>query len=210
VTRLAIITDVHADVHALRDALAQIDQLGVDQILCCGDLVDYGLFPEETLSLLRERRVISIRGNHDRWAIQEGSDVSGWDLTSKAMAYLWSLPTGWRNLIDGARVVLAHARPASDMQGIPGDSTASELAAILDDAGADILIVGHTHVSFVRRLGDGRIVLNPGALLRDPAPGVDVATPGTFAIVDVLTREITVRRAKDGTIVPLRSRARDA
>ena len=38
-TRLAVITDVHADVHALRDALAQIDQFGVDQIMCCGAAV---------------------------------------------------------------------------------------------------------------------------------------------------------------------------
>lgn len=194
-TRLAVITDVHADVHALRDALAQIDTLSVDQILCCGDLVDYGLFPEETLALLRERGVTCIRGNHDRWAIKDGHDMSGWDLTSKAVAYLESLPIYWRKLIDGVRIVLAHGRPASDMQGIPGDSTARELAEILDDAAADILIVGHTHVPFVRRLGDGRIVMNPGALLRAPAEGVEVATPGTFAIVDVLTRDVTVHRA---------------
>ena len=208
--RLAVITDVHADVHALRDALAQIDQLGVDEILCCGDLVDYGCFPEETLDLLRERRIIAIRGNHDRWALQPGSDTSAWDLSPASIAYLESLPTGWRKLIDGVRVVLAHARPGSDMQGIPGDSTQRELAEVLDDARADILIVGHTHVPFVRRLDDGRIVMNSGALLRDPAPGVEVATPGTFAVVDALTREITVRRAKDGAVVPSRSRARDA
>lgn len=208
-TRIAVISDVHADIHALRDAFAQIDVLTVDQVLCCGDLIDYGLFPEETLMLLRERRVIAIRGNHDRWAIQSGSDASGWDLTAASIAYLEALPTGWRKLIDGARIVLAHARPGSDMLGIASDTPAGELAAILDDAGADILFVGHTHVPFVRRLGDGRIVVNPGALLRDPAPGADVATPGTFAVVDVMTREITVRCAKDGSRVPLRSQARD-
>jgi predicted phosphodiesterase len=64
-TRLAVITDVHADVHALRDALVQIDDLNIDQVLCCGDLIDYGLFPEETLTLLEEREVVAIRGNHD-------------------------------------------------------------------------------------------------------------------------------------------------
>ena len=207
--RLAVITDIHADVHALRDAIAQIDRLGVDRILCCGDLVDYGLFPDETLTLLRERRVIAIRGNHDRWALQHDT-MSATDLSEASHEYLDSLPTGWRKLVDGARVVLAHARPGSDMQGIPADSTADELAAILDEAGADILIVGHTHVPFVRRLNDGRIVVNPGALLRDPAPGVDVATPGTFAIIDVMLREVTVRKAKDGAVVPVRGRARDA
>lgn len=209
-TRLAIITDVHGDVHALRDALAQIDQLGVDEILCCGDLVDYGLFPEETLALLRERRIVTIRGNHDRWATQPGSDTSAWDLSPASIAYLEGLPTGWRKLVDGKRVVLAHGRPASDMQGIPADATAQELAEILDDAGADLLVVGHTHVPFVRYLDDGRIVMNPGALLRDPAPGVDVATPGTFAVIDTLTLDVRVRRAKDGAAVSARCRGRDA
>ena len=202
-TRLAIITDVHADVHALRDALAQIDQLGVDQILCCGDLIDYGLFPEGTLTLLRERRVVTIRGNHDRWAVESGSDTSGWDLTEASVAYLESLPTSWSKLIDGVRVVLAHARPGSDMQGIASDTPARELMTMLDEADADILLVGHTHAPFIRRLEDGRIVANPGALLRDPAPGVDVLTPGTFAVLDVATREFAVRRAKDGARVSL-------
>src|SRR5580658_692973 len=43
-SRLAIVSDVHADVHALRDALAQIERLGCDAVVCAGDLVDYGLF----------------------------------------------------------------------------------------------------------------------------------------------------------------------
>ena len=209
-TRLAVITDVHADVHALRDALAQIDTLGVDEILCCGDLVDYGLFPEETLALLRERGVPCIRGNHDRWALKPNSDASAWDLSPESIAFLESLPTGWSKRIDGVHVVLAHARPGSDMLGIAGDSTGAELAEILDAVGADILVVGHTHVPFVRRLGDGRIVANPGALLRDAAPGVDVATPGTFAVIDLMTRDVVVRRAKDGAVVAAHGKARDA
>lgn len=202
-SKIAVITDIHADVHALRDALAQVVQLDVEQVLCCGDLLDYGLFPEETLALLRERRVVSIRGNHDRWAIQAGGDASGWDLSAASIAYLESLPTSWRKLIDGVRVVLAHARPDSDMLGIASDTPEHELAAILDDAGADVLIVGHTHVPFLRRLADGRVVANPGALLRAPAPGVEIATPGTFGILDVATRAFTVLRAEDGSRVPI-------
>lgn len=198
-----MITDVHGDVHALRDAIAQIDKLGVEQVLCCGDLIDYGLFPEETLALLRERKVIAIRGNHDRWALKDGHDMSGWDLTPQSIAYLESLPTDWRKRVDGIRVVLAHARPKNDMQGIAHDAPFDELEEILGEAAADVLIVGHTHVPFVRRLGIGKVVINPGALLRDPAPGVDVATPGTFGIVDVGLHgvHVEVRRAATGEIV---------
>lgn len=165
-TRLAIVTDVHADVHALRDAVVQIDK----------------------------RRVVAIRGNHDRWAIQPGGAASALDLSPASVAYLEALPTGWRKLIDGVRVVLAHARPGSDMQGIPSDAPARELTGLLDEAGADVLLVGHTHGPFVHRLGDNRIVANSGALLRDPAPGVDVLTQGTFAVLDVASSSCVARR----------------
>jgi predicted phosphodiesterase len=44
--KLAVISDVHADVHALQDALVQIERLGCDAIVCAGDTVDYGFYAE--------------------------------------------------------------------------------------------------------------------------------------------------------------------
>lgn len=201
-TRIAVITDVHADVHALRDAFTQIDHFGIETILCCGDLLDYGLFPEGTLALLRERNVVAIRGNHDRWAIEGGQDMSGWDLTAKAVAYLQSLPQGWRKVIDGVAVVLAHGRPGDDMNGVDSTAPGWELAKILDDAQADVLFLGHTHAPFIRRV-NAKLIINPGALLRDPGPGYDVTTPGTFAVVEITETAIKaeIRRAVDGALV---------
>jgi putative phosphoesterase len=206
VTRLAVISDVHADVHALRDAVRQIERIGVERIVCCGDLLDYGLFPEETLRLLRENQISCIRGNHDRWAVASGSDMSGWDLTETSARFLDSLPPYWRKLCDGVRVVVTHARPQSDMRGIAPDAAERELREVLDEAGADVLLVGHTHIPFARTLPDGRLVANPGALLRDPAPGVDVLTPGTFGILDLTDGNVTfeVRRAISGALIDLR------
>ena len=205
-TKLAVLSDLHADVHALRDALAQIDKLRCDHIVCCGDLVDYGLFPEESLALLCERKIPTIRGNHDRWAISADRRYSGgWDLTPSSIAFLESLPTSWRTTIDGVRVVIHHARPGSDMKGIAPDTPQDDLIKMLDDEYADVLLCGHTHISFARRLPGGKLVANPGALLRDAGPGCDVATPGTFGILEVRggAREFEVRRALDGAIVAL-------
>lgn len=201
--KLAVITDVHADVHALRDALAQIDRLGVVEVVCAGDVLDYGLFPEELIALLRKRKVVTIRGNHDRWAVKDGHDMSGWDLTLDAITWLGTLPTYWRKSIGGVRVMVTHARPESDMLGIDRGAPDDELSAILKDAAVDVLIVGHTHVGFVRRVGKRKLVINPGALLRDPAPGVDVPAPGTFAVIAIEGGVVTVeiRRARDGEIV---------
>ena len=159
--RLAIITDVHADYHALRDALAQIDRLGCNQIVCAGDLLDWGLFPEETIALLRQRRIITVRGNHDRWAVTAGRDQSGSDLTARTVGFLESLPTHWAWIFHGVRVLMWHARPGSDMQGIYRDTTQAELSEMVNRASADVLIVGHTHEPFRRRLPGGRWVVNP-------------------------------------------------
>ena len=66
---VALISDVHSNIHALKAVLEDIDTLGVESILCAGDLVGYYPFPNETIALLREKNVMSIQGNHDRSVI---------------------------------------------------------------------------------------------------------------------------------------------
>ena len=65
-TRLAVMSDVHADLQALEAALRLARSLGCTETLCCGDTVGYGLFPDETLALLASSGVRAVRGNHDR------------------------------------------------------------------------------------------------------------------------------------------------
>jgi putative phosphoesterase len=200
--KLAILADPHGDVHALRDALAQIEKLGCDQIVCAGDLIDWGPASEQTIALIREKRIPCIRGNHDRWALQEGKDWTGVDLTAGAVGFLESLPQSWRANLGGVRVVVWHARPGSDMDGIYADATSGELGGMLDRADADVLIVGHTHEPFCRPLGGGRLVANQGAVLRDPAEPGSVGSPGTFGVLELPSARFTVHLARDGSEVP--------
>lgn len=230
-TRIAFITDVHADVHALREALVQIERLECDQIICAGDLIDYGIFPEETIALLREHKIPCIRGNHDRWAIGSGSadephainrdaafDASGWDLSRDALNFLASLPTKWDAVIEGVRIAVRHASPHSDMDGLYYDRITPEGArGYLDEVGADVLILGHTHTPFEMRFSDGGLIANPGALLRDageeraqamlydPARGTFVPAPasggGTFGMLQVPACVFSVHRSSDGELV---------
>lgn len=64
------------------------------------------------------------------------------------------------------------------------------------------MIVGHTHVPFVRRLDDGRVVMNPGASLRDPGPGCEVPTPGTFGGAYVLVRKFSIHQIGSRNLQP--------
>jgi hypothetical protein len=106
----------------------------------------------------------------------------------------------------GVRVAVWHARPVSDMEGIRADATGPALRRrLLDDARADVLVVGHTHDAFELRAGKGRI-LNPGACcsrthafkqsggLAEPAG----FRPATFSVLELPSKRFTVFCPLDG------------
>lgn len=223
-TRLALIADVHADVHALEDALRQIERLGCDAIVCAGDLLDWGLFPEETVRVIRERAIPCIRGNHERWAVRDGVDMSGWDLTPAAITFLEKLPATWSRTLDGVRVLVTHARPGSDMAGVYPDARLRELQRIAELASADVFVAGHTHIPMVLTVtvagSASAVFVNPGAILRDPAQPMTegamlydpeagafapapTSTGGTFAVLELPSREVRFYRAADGVEVTM-------
>jgi len=63
--RLAVITDVHANLEAFQAVLKEIDKVGVDEIYHLGDIVGYNADPNQCIDLLREREIHAIMGNHD-------------------------------------------------------------------------------------------------------------------------------------------------
>lgn len=63
--RLAIISDIHSNLEALKSVLPRLDQEGVDVILNLGDIIGYNASPNECLELLHEKPVLSLAGNHD-------------------------------------------------------------------------------------------------------------------------------------------------
>ena len=62
---VAVITDIHGNLPALEAALARIEELGIDQVYCGGDLVGYGPWPNEVCDLIQERDIPTIYGNYD-------------------------------------------------------------------------------------------------------------------------------------------------
>jgi predicted phosphodiesterase len=63
--RYAIISDIHANLEATETVLKKIDQVGVDRIVCLGDVVGYNASPNECVDLMRKRQIPTICGNHD-------------------------------------------------------------------------------------------------------------------------------------------------
>ncbi|MBK7581136.1 MAG: metallophosphoesterase family protein [Myxococcales bacterium] len=204
-TITAFLSDVHGDLHALRDALRLLDAMDVREIVCLGDVLDYGIFPDETLALLAARLIPTLRGNHDRWCLTNKSvGTNATDLTPASRRFLKTTVPSWSATIEGVRVAAHHARPGSDMNGVMPDATADDLHEVLKTSKADIVVVGHTHRAMELRLGD-QLVLNPGALLRDPADGWEreLPTPGTFGVLELPARKWTVIRARTGKAVEI-------
>ena len=66
-TRVAFISDIHSNIDAFQAVLGQIDKVGVDMIICLGDIVGYGPCPNECLQIIHDREIPSVMGNHDEY-----------------------------------------------------------------------------------------------------------------------------------------------
>jgi putative phosphoesterase len=197
--RLLIFSDVHGDLPAVQAALAHAERMRCSIIVCAGDLVDGDVFAEEVIALLRERSIPCIRGNHDRWAVGAGRaiepngrlsgapyDASGIGLSRSAVRYLAKLPTYWETTVDDLRIAMHHGKPGSDMLGVFPDLDRADVSTLLEAAGADVLLLGHTHEAFVATLGGRRLIANPGSLWQGAG--------GTFGVLDTKTCRFTVYR----------------
>jgi predicted phosphodiesterase len=63
--RVAVISDIHSNLPALRATLEEIDQNPPEEIWCLGDVVGYGAQPDGCAALVRERCDVCLVGNHD-------------------------------------------------------------------------------------------------------------------------------------------------
>lgn len=86
--RLAVFSDIHGNLHALKSVLTALDNLGITNIYCGGDVVGYGGNPNECCELLRERGIPTVAGNHDHAALTL-ADISYFNRVAKE-AVLWT------------------------------------------------------------------------------------------------------------------------
>lgn len=170
--KILILSDIHGNFDAL-EALSE----SCDEIWVLGDLVNYGPQPREVVEIIRKRASIVVQGNHDhavgheddsRWSarfrpVAEASRrFSSSALSEDQRRYLRDLPVSAEAVRDGARFHLVHATPSDPHYGrLTPD--ASEWIGEIENLAADVLLVGHSHVPFIRRIGSKTLV-NPGSL----------------------------------------------
>jgi len=172
--RIGVISDIHSNYDALQAVLSAIGDY--DALICLGDLVGYGAQPNEVVSEIRSLRPKAlVMGNHD-CAVSTG-ETSGFvphavhavewtrkNISPENLSYIASLRTKVAWTIDGAKVTLAHGSPRDPLnEYIYPDTAEFILRSLVEDSGGTILLLGHTHVPFVRKF-DSMLLGNPGGV----------------------------------------------
>ena len=159
--RIAALNDIHGNLPALEAVLADLDSNPVDAIVCGGDVV-LGAQPAECLELMRSRGAHLVRGNCERAVLDRGDEPSAWchdRLDEDARALLAELPT--TVLLDG--ILFCHGSPRSDEEILTAATPDDVVADALSGVAEEIVVGGHTHHQFDRRVGPHRLV-NAGSV----------------------------------------------
>lgn len=216
--RVAVISDIHGNLHALDAVLVALEEEQPDAIWCLGDLVGYGPRPNECCARVAEIADVCLIGNHDLGVLEqisleefshEAAESAHWTqevLGDQARAYLSQLSPAAE--IPDAGAELYHASPRDPVWEYVLD--AGSMSAALADTVQPIILVGHSHVPLTATVADGqlvaahaplgtefslaerRVLLNPGSV-GQPRDGDPRAA---FVVLDSAEEHASFRRVE--------------
>jgi predicted phosphodiesterase len=171
---VALVSDIHGNDTALGEVVADIQQLGIERVVCLGDAVQGGDEPRQVLDRLAQLDWPVILGNADDFLLEVPADSPEeitaaqlekreWTLAQLEPHHLEQIRSFSATLdvdVDGVRLHAFHGSPRSyDDVLLPETENAEPWRG----TGADVLAGGHTHLQWARRI-DGALFVNPGSV----------------------------------------------
>ena len=185
--KYAIISDIHGNIVALKEAMRLIEEENVEKIICLGDIVGIGTRSDECVKFLLnyKDKLIAVRGNHeDRFLfgipeyIHDGKHKMEEDdiaqekwihgrISEESKAFLETLPQDIQTELEGIKIVITHYPSDENMDYkfftyFPLKEEFNELFKKYDDA--RVYLYGHTHERRIRESKAGIWYINPGTL----------------------------------------------
>jgi len=180
--RVAVITDMHANLPALQAALARIEELAIERIYCGGDLVGYGPSPDPVCALIAARGIPTVYGNYDYAIARDETDCGcayitprdrelgrrsvEWTLEHTGQAskdWLRRLPFDLHFRVGTTAVHLVHGSPRKVNEYLFENKPARLYERLAGAERDDVLVFGHTHKPWVREHG-GVVFVNCGSI----------------------------------------------
>lgn len=203
---IAVFSDIHGNLHALEAVLNDVRTQAPDRVYCLGDLVGYGAFPNEVIAAIGRERIPTVLGNYDEGVGFERetcgcayTDVESrrlgdlsfaWTkarVTSENKEFLRSLPTEIRFEAEGKQVLLVHGSPRKINEYLFEDRPAATFERIAAVAGASVVIIGHTHLTYTKMSGKIAFV-NCGSVGKQK----DGDTRARYALIDIVADGVHV------------------
>lgn len=196
--RIAIISDLHANLPALHAVLEDLDTRQPEAIFCLGDLVDFAPWPNEVIETIRQRQIPAIMGNHDEHIAfnhailplekhteeERAARVHAIEYTRRTISehnreYLSRLPRTMRISYgtgsNATKMLLVHASARSIDEYIYEDHPKTRLISMLRKNNADVIVMGHTHLPYIRTFTGGKVAINAGSVGRSKEDRISAA-----------------------------------
>lgn len=165
--RIALISDIHANLPALEKVLEDIGRQDCDLVICLGDLVNFAGWDNEVISLIRSRNIPAICGNHDEgignnrphfpfsysgraqkeFGLRSIEQVNA-SITTANRKYLAGLPFSLRFAFNKMSLLMVHGSPRSNLDYMREEVSAKKWTDFLPETPADVLCMGHTHIPY--------------------------------------------------------------
>lgn len=174
--RLALLSDQHGNDVAFRAALEDVERLGVEAVVCLGDVVQGGSEPAQTLDRLTALGCETVLGNADAFLLEVAADspepvterqleMREWtlsQLSSTQIDQIRSFAPAVRRDVEGVSLLLFHGSPRSYDDVLLPELGGETLDPFVGHE-ADLLAGGHTHLQWTRRV-EGALYVNPGSV----------------------------------------------
>lgn len=180
--KIAIISDVHGNLEALKATLKDIQKRNIDKIYCLGDTLAKGVHPKECIKLIKENCQIVLQGNTDEYFskehnLEEKPEIEQkrikWNqslISKEDKEYLQSLPFSYEFYMSGRLVRIFHATPWANNKPILNQDmpyTKYEMflptEKTISDNIADVIIYGHIHHQYMDKIYN-RTLINSGSV----------------------------------------------
>lgn len=155
-SKIAVISDIHSNMQALVAVLDRIADLGCEKTYCLGDVVGYGASPNECITMLREKGITSLQGNHDAVVSGQssGSDFNEYAynaamlnrsmLTTENLDYLLTMSETIRLNSDA---LMVHGSPSGRDHYLMGEALIAHMSELVaQNEGTRLCFFGHTHI----------------------------------------------------------------